>query len=465
MSDAWELIDVAIPEFGAPDERPGLDRAIYLERIDRLRLLGEKWGLNALIVYADREHFANLAYLTGFDPRFEEALLVLVPGRDPLLITGPENQGYSEISPIDLERILYPPFGLLGQDRSRTSGLTGIFMDAGLKKGWRIGVAGWKYFGKQETATPETWLETPAYIVDTLRSIAGQDNVVNAGGLFMDASEGLRAINEIDQLAQFEHAACHASEAVKRVLSGLKPGMSEYDIAAQMQFGGFPVSCHPMCSSGPRTKLGLAGPSDRKVAIGEPMQVAIGLWGALTCRAGWIAFDETDLPRQVSNYVERLAGPYFDCAAQWYEMVGIGVTGGAIDAMVKDRLGDPFFGLALNPGHLIHLDEWMNTPIYPGSTEKLQSGQAIQLDIIPATGSEYATANIEDGIALLDEPGRRALRANYPGAWARIEARRGFLAETLGIRLKPEVLPFSNLAGCLSPFMLAPERVLARRIS
>jgi hypothetical protein len=29
------------------------------------------------MVYADREHFANMAYLTGFDPRFEEALLIL----------------------------------------------------------------------------------------------------------------------------------------------------------------------------------------------------------------------------------------------------------------------------------------------------------------------------------------------------------------------------------------------------
>ena len=40
-------------------------------------------GLDALLVYADREHFANLSYLTGFDPRFEEALLILVPGQPP----------------------------------------------------------------------------------------------------------------------------------------------------------------------------------------------------------------------------------------------------------------------------------------------------------------------------------------------------------------------------------------------
>ena len=34
------------------------------------------------------------------------------------------------------------------------------------------------------------------------------------------------------------------------------------------------------------------------------------------------------------------------------------------------------------------------------------------------------------------------------------------MADALGIRLKPEVLPFSNLQGWLPPFLLAPRRVL-----
>ena len=187
------------------------------------------------------------------------------------------------------------------------------------------------------------------------------------------------------------------------------------------------------------------------------------MWGALTSRAGFVAEGPDDLPEAIRDYVERLAGPYFACAAEWYETVGIGVTGGEIDALVKRHLGDPFFNVGLNPGHLIHLDEWMNTPIYPGSSETLRSGQAIQLDIIPATGTPWFTSNIEDGIALLDARGRAEFAERFPGAWRRIEARRAFMADVLGIRLKPEVLPFSNLAGWLPPFLLAPGRVLALR--
>jgi len=39
--------------------------------------------------------------------------------------------------------------------------------DAGLRAGMRIGVAGWKYYTAIEADAPETWIEAPAYLVDT----------------------------------------------------------------------------------------------------------------------------------------------------------------------------------------------------------------------------------------------------------------------------------------------------------
>ena len=105
----------------------------------------------------------------------------------------------------------------------------------------------------------------------------------------------------------------------------------------------------------------------------------------------------------------------------------------------------------------------MNTPVYPGSKETFRSGQLIQCDIIPAVGPPYHSANIEDGIALLDARGRQELAARYPDVMARIDARRGFMQETLGIPLKPEVMPLSNLAAAYPPFLLSPHRLLAMR--
>ena len=96
----------------------------------------------------------------------------------------------------------------------------------------------------------------------------------------------------------------------------------------------------------------------------------------------------------------------------------------------------------------------------PGSTIPLASGMAFQVDIIPATGTDYFTTNIEDGVAIADEDLRAAFAAAYPGAWARIEARRRFMAGSLGIDLHPDVLPLSNLPAYLPPFLLRPDMAM-----
>jgi len=128
-----------------------------------------------------------------------------------------------------------------------------------------------------------------------------------------------------------------------------------------------------------------------------------------------------------------------------------------------DRIGDPFYGVHLNPGHLIGHEEWLHSPIYGGSRLRLRSGMALQVDIIPATGTPYFTTNMEDGVALADARLRAEFASLYPEAWDRIQARRGFMAESLGVRLKPEVLPFSNLAGYLPPYLLSPWRAMRLR--
>jgi hypothetical protein len=459
---AVRLIEAKLPDFGVPDEQPQLANEIYARRFGAFARALINTGLDAALIYADREHCANLAYLTGFDPRFEEALLIVVPGTTPTLLAGPENLSRAAASAIEVEAILYPPFGLMGQDRRQTPPLDTLLRAAGLAAGQRIGVAGWKYFGPAEAAAPETWLETPAYLADTLRAIAGPaGTVVNANAILMQSSTGLRALNEVEQIAQFEFAAVATSEAIKRLIAALRPGMREFEAVEAMHLNGLPHACHTMLSTGARL-VGLDSPSSKRIERGDPLTTAVGYWGALTSRVGWVAADRDDLPPAAADYVERLGAPYFACAAEWYETIGIGVSGGDIDAMVRRQLDTPFFKLVLNPGHLIHIDEWMNTPVYPGSTERFVSSQAIQCDIIPAVGPPYYSCNIEDGIALLDERGRAELRDKFPGMAARVEARRSFMGDVLGIKLKPEVLPLSNLASALSPYLLSPDRIFSK---
>ncbi len=188
--------------------------------------------------------------------------------------------------------------------------------------------------------------------------------------------------------------------------------------------------------------------------------MAFGIWGALNCRAGFVVAASSELPDSISDYVERLVAPYFETVVEWYEALHLGQRGGVLQEIVDRRLGDPFFGIFLNPGHQLHLDEWVNTPIAPGSEVELASGMALQVDIIPATRTPYFTTNIEDGIALADERLRLDFAARFPSAWERIQARRRFMTDVLGIDLDPCVLPLSNLAGFLPPFLLDPSRAM-----
>ncbi len=459
-----ELAELPLPDFGLPTVQPVIPTATYEDRLDAARARAADSGLDALVIYADREHSANLAYLTGYDPRFEEALLILVEDRDPVLVVGNEGWDYAEISPIRHQKVRYQTFSLLGQPRDNSPRLGQVFRDAGLKHGMTVGTVGWKYFDRREVARPEMWLEIPSFIADVLRAlledpVQGPTRVVNATHLFMDPSDGLRAVNEVDQLAYFECASTFATQSMRDMLFGLQPGLTQFDAVRLMGLNGWPLSAHLMLFSG-ADAIGLSSPSMKTIEVGDPLLAAVPLWGALIARAGFVVEDAGQLPPGIFDYVDKLVKPYFGAVAAWYAHVGLGVSGAELYDIIHQRIGDPFFGIGLNPGHLLHLDEWLHSPIYQGSERRLVSGMALQVDVIPATGTAYFTTNIEDGIALADAPLRAEFAAKYPEAWGRIQARRAYMQDVLGIRLKPEVLPFSNLPAYLPPYLLSPGMAL-----
>jgi hypothetical protein len=67
--------------------------------------------------------------------------------------------------------------------------------------------------------------------------------------------------------------------------------------------------------------------------------------------------------------------------------------------------------------------------------------------------------NCEDTLAIADDSLRDELARDHPIVWSRIEARRAFLRDELGLRLRPEVLPLSSAPAYLPPFWLAADLV------
>ena len=267
------LAAVDLPDFGMPDAIPEIPAATYGARLEALRARMDERGYDRLVIYADREHSANIAFLTGFDPRFEEAVLVVAPTGEPAILVGNECYGMAGAAPLPMRRHRFQDLSLPSQPRDRSKPLTEILAGERIGSGSRVGVIGWKSYASRET------IEVPAFIVDELRRLVGGSGTIeNAADLLIDAADGLRVINDVHQLAAFEYAACQTSNGVHQLLSGLRPGMREDEAVRLLAWNGMPLSCHLMLTSGPRASLGLLSPGDRRIERGDRFTVAFGIW-------------------------------------------------------------------------------------------------------------------------------------------------------------------------------------------
>jgi len=458
------LIDIDWPEFGCPEHPPKVELDELWARLGALRSLMGAYSLTHVVVYADREHMANVCYLTNFDPRFEEAILIVRMDGTPLLVVGNECAHYLGVSPLYVAGRLraerWQPFSLLNQPRDASRSLKEIFAGEGIGASARVGCIGWKYFSAAEHPDGERAIDLPSYLVDTLRSLAGWVAVSNATALMMHPGFGLRAQCSPAEIAAFEYTNVLASQGMKRMLFGLRPGMTDNNLASLSGYNGEPLSCHMTMVTQANRDLGLSGPVGARIDLGSPLATNIAYWGSNICRAGWVAHSAADLVPAARDYVDAFAGPYFSAMCEWYALLRIGTPGGALAAHIARRLPFDRFGIYLNPGHLIHLEEWISSPIYPGSTVPLRSGMVMQVDVIP-TSPTYFSTRMEDGVVLADLQLRQRLMNAHPACYARCQARRDFMIDVLGIDLPEEVLPLGNVPAIVAPFFLEPNRVFA----
>jgi hypothetical protein len=262
-----------------------------------------------------------------------------------------------------------------------------------------------------------------------------------------------------------EWAACRTSESIKNVLKNLKIGVREYELAAFYRSDGLPYSCHPMVSTGEKARIGLSSPSAKKVQLGDAFTSAFGIQGSLTCRAGFVADNNAQLPEAVQETYEKFWRNYFETVVTWYENIGIGVSAATVTKAVEAARDAIVFDFAVNTGHTIHLDEWVNSPFTPDSDAVLYSNMALQMDIIPLSKNGFVCANMEDGVVLADADLRAAWAARYPASWQRIVARRAFMIEVLGINIKDDVLPMSNIPAYYAPYFLNFNQVVVKKMS
>ena len=453
------LVRIDWPHTGLPDLPPPLSLPECRARLAALRRVARARGLAAVVVYGDREHFANLHWITGFDPRFEEAVLV-VTAKSALLLAGNECLPYTAISPLvqagDVQTDLCASLSLLSQPR-QSRALKDLLAEA-LPPRARIGTVGWKYYGPTEVDDPATALEIPAFLADPLRAMSAR--VENATDLMMHPSHGLRARVDAAEIARLEHSNQMAAAALRRMAFALRDGMTDFAAYEAGRVGGLPLGCHSTFATAERAAQGLSGPTGQVIRRGSPLSFNVCHWGSNICRSGWAALGAADLPADAQDYLTVFAGPYLDAMSRWCGLMQPGVLGGAVWAEMHAALPFDMFGLFLNPGHLIGMDEWLSSPIYEGSVEPLASGMAMQMDVIPGH-PVYASTRMEDGYVIADAALQADLARDFPQVLARCQARAAFMREVIGMEVPGCLLPLADTCGIIAPWLLDPAQVLA----
>ncbi len=450
------LIRIDWPDNGSPDLPPPLGLSECESRLRALRSAATAQSYDVIVVYGDREHAANLHWLTGFDPRFEEAVLVVTPG-DALLLAGNECLAYTAISPLVQAGVVRvghcSSLSLPSQPRGGRR-LVDWLADM-LALDDRVGTIGWKWFGADQVDDPATALDIPVFLADPLRKLAAR--VENATDLMMHPAHGLRSRVDAAEIARLEFANHMAAAALKRMVFAFREGMTDFQAFEAARVGGLPLGCHPTFTMG--NAPGLCGPSGKRLRLGQPIAFNVCHWGANICRAGWLARSAADLPLAAQDYVEAFVAPYVQAMSDWCSMMRPGVSGGYVWSHMMAALPVERFGVTLNPGHLIGLDEWVSSPIRDGSTDALTSGMAMQMDVIPAH-PVHGSTRMEDGYVIADAALRATLARDYPNVARRCEARGRFMREVIGMDLPETLLPLADTCGIVAPFLLDPAQVV-----
>ncbi|MCM3768121.1 Xaa-Pro peptidase family protein [Neobacillus niacini] len=429
------------------------------KRKEKLLQLMKKEEYDALVIYADKEHGSNFEYLTGFIPRFEEAVFVIKSNGDCSYILGNENLKMAKHARTTGTVYHCPLFSLNNQPMNNDHPLEMILDQINFSTSKKIGLVGWKMF-TSKVQDNDTLFDIPHFIVEAVRKAKHEyAKIVNAAYLFIRGDIGIRTTNNANEIAHYEYGANLASSCMLKALNAVDIDVKESFLGSILNGDGQTNNVVTIAATGKRFEFANLYPTNKQTKVGDPISLTTGYKGGLTSRTGFIVENKEQLPSSQKDYLDKVAIPYYQTFVYWLENIKIGMSGGNFYDLIEVIFPKEKYNWQLNPGHLVSDEEWMSSPIYPDSTEELKSGMILQIDIIPSIEG-YAGVSAEDTIALANEELRNKLKNEYPQVWNRIQKRRNYIQEQLNIHLSEEVLPLSNTVGYYRPYLLTKDQAL-----
>jgi len=343
-----------------------------LTRVDRVRTRLKERGLDGLVILRGN----NMRYLSGFSG---SSGVLYVDHRGVFLLS---DFRYAEQAAAES-----PEFTFVLVKGDLLEPLADLIRERG---GTKVAVED-DYLSHQGYALLEARMGSPLH---------------SANGLV----EGLRLVKDEAEIAALARACRIADDALAEVLPQVRPGMTENEVAARLEFvmrlkGSERASFETIAASGPRSAMPHATASERRLQEGDLLTLDFGaVWGGY----------HSDITRtfvlgRPSPEQREIYGLVREAQALGLEAVRPGITAAALDALVRERIaaaghGEHFgHSLGHGVGLAVHesprLKDTDQTVLAPGMVVTVEPGV-----YIPGWGG----VRIEDSV-LVTAGGHRVL--------------------------------------------------------
>lgn len=347
------------------------------ERIDRLRMIIKEKGLDAVLLFKPE----NRRYVSGFTGSTGYALITR---NDAKFITDFRYLQQAALQCIEFDVV----------EINNQKSITDVLNQLSLKK---IGV-------EEDFMTYGQYRDYSIKLNET--------ELVPLDGVITD----LRSIKSNDEIEHLEKAALIADEAFIHILEFIKPGMSELEVALELEYfmkkkGASSLSFESIVASGKRSSLPHGVASDKIIEIGDIITLDFG------CVYNGYCSDmtRTFVLGKANEKQKKIYDVVLEAQLKSMEAVKPGITGEELDTIARNIIIEhgygEYFGHGL--GHGVGLEVHELPRINSLSKTKMVPGMIITIEpgvYIP----DFGGVRIED-LVLVTENGYKVLSYSTKG--------------------------------------------------
>lgn len=364
-----------------------IPREEYPKRWEKVRKIMAEHHLDMILVYSDeRATYGNayVRYYADLQTHFEPVLMLFLPDGDPLLLVGPETDGYAKERSVVKDIFLLSEFSAEDEDYpfSTVVPLQEIiekYIPGGPK---RVGFA------------PKVHMSASIY--EAMQKACSSAEILEVDKLL----EPMRGIKSRGELAVIRQAYEIAELGMTAAIKAARPGITERELAAEAEYvmrkaGAEGYGIDPIIASGPNTKHILARTTNRVIEENDAVIITLapryeGYHGALA-RTVLLGSPKPEIKEAVNAMIHAQE----TCGRNLIP----GNIGSQVEAMGRKIMAEAGFeeNFMYSGLHSVGVIEFEPPILGPSSTTVIEENMVISVDIPLFESETVGGMRLEEG--------------------------------------------------------------------